>query len=245
MLAKNENLGLFLQARMGSTRLPGKVLMEIGGKSVLALMVERIRQTEYGDRLFVLTSDRAIDDVIAQYAATVDLPCFRGNEKDVLDRFIRAARHWGVEHIVRLTADSPFLSLRALTDTVEGYFRHRAPDYYFIEGYPVGIGSVEAMSRDALSRARRETATDQEYFREHVMTYLTAHPEWFRVVIEPAPKRYQNQPWRLALDEKKDLQLMRLVFDKLGGNLDLDRIFELFRREPKLAEINKKVVQKS
>jgi len=243
-LEENKELGLFLQARMGSTRLPGKVMMKIGGKSVLALMTERIKQTKYGEHLFLLTSSRPIDDVIEQFALAEHISCFRGSEIDVLDRFVQAAKHWHVKYILRLTADSPFFSQKALVDTVDGYFRRQKPDYYFIDGYPIGIGSVEMMSTAALQRALQETIPGQTYFREHVMTYLTTHPELFRVVIEKTALRYQNERIRLALDEENDLRLLRIVFDKLNGDLDTDHIFELFENEPELAEINEDVIQK-
>lgn len=239
---KNNNLGIFLQARMGSTRLPGKIFELISGKTALKMLVDNIKKTEFGDNLYVLTSINSTDDVVEKFAKRENLKYFRGSEKDVLDRFYQAAIKFKIFDILRLTGDCPFLSMKVLTDNIDQYYNHMRPDYYWVNGYPRGLGDAELFTFEALSMSYKLTA--KQHYREHVVTYILDHPDKFKVVVEKAPAKYRRSNIRLTLDEQADLDLLRAVASKLNGKTDLDSIIELFNKEPGLVLINKRVRQK-
>lgn len=236
------SLGIFLQARMGSQRLPGKTFKRIGGRPVLKIMADNIRRTPYGGKLYLLTTTSARDDKIIKFAEKEHIRHFRGSEHDVLDRFVRAARCFDVDDVVRLTGDCPFLSMDVLTENIRAYYRAGRPDYFFVRGYPNGIGAVEVMSKKALELCHKRARGT--YYREHVVTYLEDHPKSFRLVIRRAPASYFWPNLRLTLDEPADLHLLRKVYAELDGHTGMRNIFRLFRSRPELASINAHVRQK-
>lgn len=227
---------------MGSTRLPGKIFKLIGGKPAIKILTDAIGKTEFKNCLYILTSTNQADDIVENFAKREHIKCFRGKEKDVLDRFFQAACAYKISDIVRLTADCPFLSMKVLIQNINSYYQLNRPDYYFKKGYPRGIGDVELFTFSALAASHLEAT--EFYHREHVMTFIESRPEKFRAVIEEGEPKYMRPDIRLTLDEQADLDLLRQVYDKLAGKIDLERIIELFNQEPELILVNKNVKQK-
>ena len=146
-----------IQARMGSTRLPGKVLAEVVGQPMLFHVVNRARRARTLDGVIVATSDSQADDVVSQFCREVGVTCFRGSEADVLDRYYQAARHFDIATIVRLTADCPLLD-PLVVDRVVQAFETGGCDFVsntFERSFPDGL-DTEVFSRDALERAGEE-----------------------------------------------------------------------------------------
>ncbi len=166
---------VIIQARMGSSRLPGKVLLDIAGQPMLARVVERARWAKTVDQVIVATTTEPADDPVADFCHAHAYPCYRGSLQDVLDRYYQAARLFQVSVIVRLTADCPLIDPALIDQTVQAF---RAGDYDFAcnrlpppygRTYPIGL-DVEVCTFEALQRAWREA--DQLHQREHVMPYL-------------------------------------------------------------------------
>lgn len=185
---RHGKLGIILQARMGSTRLPGKSLMPLAGKPMLQRIVERLQACRRSDLLVVATTSLEQDLPLAALAAELGAAAFRGSERDVLDRYLRCARHFGLEHIVRATGDNPFVDPEECDRLVDFYFT-RQVDYATVstegaDGYPVGVG-VEIFGMHALERSWREGAAPQH--REHVNEYILENPGMFSLARMPAP----------------------------------------------------------
>ena len=146
-----------IQARMGSTRLPGKVLMDLGGKTVLARVVDRLRRATLVNEILVATTDSIADDAIIQECRRIEVSSFRGSENDVLDRYYQAALLTTGEGIVRITSDCPLIDPQIADDTIRSFLDLR-PDYAsnsLDRTYPRGL-DTEVMTRDALACAWRE-----------------------------------------------------------------------------------------
>ena len=111
LIDMNKDLGIFIQARMGSTRLPGKIFKDIGGRPALKIMIDNLKNIGYSDLIYILTSTEKQDNVVEDFATMEGVKCFRGSENDVLDRFFQAAKKNKINDIVRLTGDCPFLSM--------------------------------------------------------------------------------------------------------------------------------------
>lgn len=203
-----------IQARMTSTRLPGKVLMPAAGRPMLAHQLDRVRRAETVDAICVATTTNADDDPVVALAEAEGVAVFRGSEPDVLDRFVQAADSVGAEIAVRLTGDCP-LSDPALIDAVVGVFRDSDPavDYAtnsFPRTWPIGL-DIEVASMTALRAANAE-ATDN-YDREHVMPFLYRQPERFRIARYPATEDLSGYRW--TLDERSDYELLVRILEAL------------------------------
>jgi spore coat polysaccharide biosynthesis protein SpsF len=224
-----------IQARMGSTRLPGKVLKTLAGKPVLWHVVERARSARGIDEVVVATSTAPGDDSVAAFAAEIGYPCFRGSEDDVLERYYQAALEYPAEHYVRITADCPALSPALAARTVGN---HLANDnqltYVDVErGYPRGY-DVDVFTGDILTWLH-ENCTEPDD-REHVNLYLFKHLDEFKSeAIRPEDGRGLSH-YRLTLDTPEDYELLSAVFDRLYAEgeapFELEEVIEILREKP-------------
>lgn len=226
-----------IQARMTSTRLPGKVMADVAGRPLLDHVIARARQAGAVDRVVVATSKRGSDDTIAEYCGRVDIPCFRGSHDDVLDRYYHAAQHLEAESIVRLTADCPLLD-PAVIDKVVHHFRAGGHDYVsnaLEPSYPDGL-DTEAFRGSALERAWREAKLTSE--REHVTAFIWKHPELFRVANVANDRDLSHLRW--TVDEPEDLEFVRAVYSHLGPapTFGMNDILMLLEDRPELGRIN-------
>jgi len=231
-----------IQARMGSTRLPGKVLAEVSGRSVLARTVERARRATRAAETVVATTERPADGAIEEECRRLGAPIFRGSEADVLDRYLRAARLFRAEVVVRVTADCPLID-PGVMDRVIGAFLVEGPDYAsntLERSYPRGL-DTEAFSLEALTRAWIEAA--EPAHREHVTSYLWKNPGRFRLLSVRGDRDLGHHRW--CVDEAADLELIRAIYRRLGDEPAWEEVVALVEREPGLAAMNARVRQKS
>jgi spore coat polysaccharide biosynthesis protein SpsF len=237
-----------VQARMGSTRLPGKVVEPVAGEPLLARVVERVQAMAAVARCVVATSTASRDDAIAALCAERGWDCFRGSEEDVLDRYYRAAVAFAAEHVVRITADCPFVCPHE-TDRVIRRHLDAGADYthnitVWGSGMPLGTGA-EVFTFATLERSWREGLAP--HHREHVDEYVGDHPELFRIVRVDAPPRLRRPELRLTVDTVEDLALTREVYERLarpGELIELADVIALLDEHPELLELNRGVVQK-
>ena len=233
-----------IQARMGSTRLPGKVLRQIGSGSMLAQVVERSRRAPALSEVVVATTVRREDDRIVEECARLCAPVTRGSELDVLDRYREAARARQAEAVVRITADCPLIDAEVIGRVVDAFLEQR-PDYASnkIEPttYPRGL-DTEIMTRGALERAWREAK--EPYERVHVTPFFYEQPGRVRALAVRNDRDFSHYRW--TVDTPEDLAFVRAVWERLGpGNAFSWRaVLALLEREPALAEINGGIVQK-
>jgi len=237
-----------VQARTGSSRLPGKVLKELAGRPMLAHLIERLKACAAYDRIVVATTVNRRDDPVAELAGGAGVGVFRGDEEDVLSRYARAAVEFGAEVVVRVTADCPLVDPVTSAETVR-YFLSGDFDYAGAgvgSGLPRGL-DTEVFTRAALEEAHR-MATDQPS-REHVTYYIYHHPERFRLAPPyEAPPELQRSHYRLCVDEEDDFRLISEVYRRLyrpGEIIDIRDVIRLLDREPALAAINSGVAQKT
>jgi len=235
-----------IQARMTSTRLPGKVLLRAAGREMLAHQIDRVRRARSIDAICIATTTNAADGPVAALAEREGVAVFRGSEHDVLDRFVKAADHVGADVAVRLTGDCP-LTDPALIDAVVDVFRTAEPpvDYAsnsFPRTWPIGL-DVEVASVPALRTAAAEAG--DPYDREHVMPFLYRQPARFRTAGFPAPTDLTGYRW--TLDEATDFELLRKILEAL---LPANPVFgwrdviALLEAHPEWRSLNAGVAQK-
>jgi len=245
-----------IQGRMASTRLPGKILADISGKPMLARVHARTARCALVQDVIVATTTDSSDDPVADYCAQNGIPCFRGSQYDVLDRYHAAATVTGADVIIRITADCPVIDpllidqvAAAVLDDGYDFACNRLPPPWR-RSFPVGL-DVEACTVAALGRAWSEAG--EPHHREHVMPYLYegvelqlessvrevgVSPHGFRVALLHHTQDLGSQRW--TVDVPEDLEFIRQVFAHFKGRDDftwLD-VLALLRAEPALVRIN-------
>jgi spore coat polysaccharide biosynthesis protein SpsF len=232
-----------IQARMGSTRLPGKVLMDICGKTVLERVVRRVRHAQTVEEVVVATTTSAQDDAIADACARLDVSCFRGPEYDVLDRYLRAAEEFEADVIVRITSDCPLIDPQLIDQVVARLFELRADFACNVlpRTYPRGL-DVEVFTREALRKAW-ELST-QPHQREHVTPLFYERRDLFNFAAVLGEPDYSRHRW--TLDTREDFRLITAIYEYFEGREEFGwrQAVTLMERLPELAAINAHVRQK-
>ena len=217
-----ESTGIILQARMGSTRLPGKVLARIGGRTVLEHCVRRLEYSKFP--VLVATTEQGEDDIVERAARSLGAEVHRGPVDDVLTRIIDAAKAFGFTEIIRATADNPFVDMGAARRASAA--RQRAAADHAIEcGLPIGA-AVEAVTLEALIRAR--TLVTDPYDREHVTSLVRRDPS-FRALRAVAPGLIRRGGLRLTVDTPDDLAVAREIHTELGRGDELVELADIIQ----------------
>lgn len=235
-----------IQARMGSTRLPGKVLMPLAGKPVLWHIVHRLRKCRMVDVVAIATSTGSQDDPLALWATEAGIPLVRGPEDNVLERYLLAARQLNADIVVRVTGDAPLVDPALIDHMIELLIEKNA-DYCTGEPGVVAIHEGFApLTRKALEKIGIEGASEAAG-REHVDGYIKQHPDQFSIVHVPIPEAHRISGTRVSVDTPADLEFLSLLYHELGaeaGEIDVADAVALLKRRPELLSINAHVRQK-
>jgi len=194
-------IGLILQARMNSRRLPGKILKRIGEKPLLVHIVDRLSFLRHSIQFVLATSDLRGDDVVASFCGSYCLECFRGDEQDVLDRYYLCARKYGFQHVIRLTGDNPFVDVEELDRLIDFHLDMEADYSHSFDALPVGVGS-EIFTFDALERSYFHGT--KPHHREHANEYMLENPSLFSTVHLQVPLPKNRPDVRLTVDTVED-----------------------------------------
>jgi spore coat polysaccharide biosynthesis protein SpsF len=206
-----------IQARMGSTRLPGKSLERIDGRTLIEQVVYRLKMSKLIDWIVLATTEKEQDDALARFAEQHEIECYRGSEDDVLLRFYECAVRCNAEVIVRVCADNPFLYIKGMDDMIDDHINANRDFTYngvHKEGAPLGMVS-EVISFNALERAHREAR--EKHQREHVTPYFKENPDKFKIRTYPVPKWLQRRDISLSIDTQKDIDRVRKIMSAFKG----------------------------
>jgi spore coat polysaccharide biosynthesis protein SpsF len=234
-----------IEARMTSSRLPGKVLMEYDGRSMLELMVNRVRQVKEIRRIVVATTINESDQEIVDEARRLGVDYFRGSENDVLERVIGAAEKFSASTIVALTGDCPLIDPNLIQECIDT-FAMKEPDYLsnaLIRSYPDGM-DVQVLRLSALKKS--SAITNDRVEREHVTLHITRNPNIFTLHNVLAPLNLTWPDLGLTLDEIDDFQFISEILSNFSPRNDFScaEIIEFLRENPSLIKINSRVVRK-
>jgi len=236
-----------VQARMGSSRLPGKVLKKIKGHPMIYWVVTRASKAQCVDQTIVATTVDRSDDPIYKWCSDKDVVCCRGSEFDVLDRFYRCARAQNADIVVRVTGDCPLVDPNLIDDLLRefsakkvDFAANRLPPPY-LRTFPIGL-DVEIASFGALEKAWKEAQAVFE--REHVMPYLYNEPGRFKTFILDHPIDYGSERW--TVDTPEDLEFIQAVFNELENTDSFSwlEILSILKAKPHLRAINAEVRHK-
>ncbi len=237
-------IAAIVQARMGSSRLPGKTLADVAGRPMLARLVERARRIDGVQAVIIATTDQPADDAIVAFAAQAGLSVHRGSETDVLDRVHGAAARFGVSVIVRVTPDCPILD-PVIAGRVLARFRAAGGALDYVSNtqpptFPDGQ-DTEVFSFAALATAWREARLASE--REHVTPFIWKQPQRFRVANVTHAENLSHLRW--TVDEPADLEFVRAIYRRLGAEqpFGMPEVLELLAREPALFDLKRSLTR--
>ena len=231
-----------IQARTGSSRLSGKILLKIKGKTMLEHMIERVSKSKKLDKIVIATTDQKNDDVIISLAKKLNIDYFRGSEDDVLDRYYNACNEYDADIVVRLTSDSPLLDGKIIDDVIEEY---TSGDYDFVgtlapspRTFPDGLG-VEIFSSKLLSDAQLNAKKLDE--REHVTLYFLRQPNKFK--LHRIDFKNNSSKYRFNLDYPEDYTFLKKIYENFYSkdkNFQIDDVIQWLEKNPDIFQINKR-----
>ncbi len=241
MIAEHR-VAIIVAARMGSTRLPGKCLEDLGGKPLIEQLLLRLRRSRHADKLVLATTTREEDAVFDEFSALADV--FHGDENDLIKRHLDAAK--GFELIVRVTGDNPFTDPAWVDRALEEHVRvgpaltstrHIAPDGSVIRSLPKGL-SIDVLSYEHLA-AIHEAPDLTPADREHVIPYFFSHPEQHPVHLLPVPESLRRPELCLSVDTRDDLLLARTIARAVNmTTVTLEELYALLDRHPGWRTLN-------
>ncbi len=246
----DQKVGVIVQARMGSTRLPGKILKFLNGKErVLDVLIKRLKLSKATNDIIIATTPDVKNKAIIQAAKEFGVKYYVGDEENVLQRYFEAAQEYSLDIIVRVTSDCPFVDPSILDNMISLY---KTNNYDYMRNvdtttnFPRGF-EFEIFSFKVLKKVFENAKTKPE--KEHVTYYIYSHPELFRLhsYNDANLKKFNNL--RLTIDEEQDFILCKKVYKRLkekkkGINFTVYDIFEIIEESPELMNINKDIHQK-
>lgn len=242
-MGSSMSIGVIIQARVGSSRLPGKVLLEVMGKTILEYVIERVRESKKLEQVIVATTNKKKDKPISDLAKKLKVDLYRGSENDVLDRYYQAAKKFQLEHIVRITADCPLIDSKVIDNVVDYYFDSGA-DYSsntLEETFPDGQ-DVEVFSLESLKEAWQNAELLSE--REHVTSYIIKNKDSFKLTSFKNSTNLSLKRW--TLDEKEDFVLIKSVIENLypsNPGFRMDDILFFLRNNPQIDQVNRFIMR--
>ena len=228
-----------VQARMGSTRLPGKVLKTIVNKPMIELLLTRLSQSSELNEIVVATSDDSQNDQLQLVVESLGFSCTRGSEKDVLSRFYESAKFSGADIIVRITGDCPLVDSILVDECIKGYKNSNVDYFSNVDpaSYPDGL-DIEVMSFESIKRANNET--DSDFDREHVTSYIRNSDSFSKASMRHI-EDLSNQRW--SVDEPEDLVVVTNIFEHFSPDIlfDWKQVLELRKLQPELFTENQQI----
>ncbi len=231
-----------IEARMGSTRLPGKVLEDIHGAPALSRLLRRLRQAKRLDGIILATTTNPDDDVLVEWADKEGIPHHRGSEEDVLARVVEAQQKMRSDIVVEICGDTPLLDPTVIDLAVETFAANTCHlvTTARVRSFPDGLDVEVFRLKDLLEVER---TVSHRAAREHVSLHFYDHPQTYRIFDLTAPDGWSRPEIRLVLDEASDLKLIREIYQRLepqwGDDFTTTDIIQLFDADPSLGDINK------
>jgi spore coat polysaccharide biosynthesis protein SpsF len=218
-------VGIILQARMGSTRLPGKIFMNIGPRNLLEHILYRLKSLQHDTQTVIATSTSPKDDIVQEFCVSHHVVYFRGSELNVLERYYSCAKKYGFKHIVRLTGDNPFTDIEELDNLIDLHVKTKGDYTHSFSVLPIGVGA-EIFTFEALEKSYVKGTEDNH--KEHVNEYILEHPELFATKILSVSKKKNRPDARLTIDTREDLLHARYIVEhSMMDYVDTEKAIEL------------------
>ncbi|MGK0179060.1 MAG: spore coat polysaccharide biosynthesis protein SpsF [Nitrospinales bacterium] len=233
-----------IQARMGSTRFPGKSVRLLKGLSILEHIIIRLQQVPEIDQIQLATTEAETEAPLIKIAKKHNIAVFQGSEEDVLKRFIQAGETIEAQHLVRICGDNPLIDIPLLRSLIKAHLQSHSD--YTISANPIPLGTgCEVVCLKTLKKIE-EQAHELKY-REHVTTWFHDHNDKFTITRIEAPSYLRNRNFRLTVDTPQDFALMEKIFSEFNphSTIDLEDVITFLETHPEAVSLNSEVVQKN
>lgn len=247
------NIAFLIQARLGSTRLPGKILKPFfQEKSILDLLIEKLRSVP-DTNIILATSTSSTDNQLEVFAKDKNIDLFRGSESDVLERFIKAAEQFKAKQLIRVCSDNPFLELKSIKELI--LYVKENPEYDYVSFNVNGTPSIkthygfwtEYVTLDTLHKV--SNFTNEPLYHEHVTNYIYTHPEKFKIkLLETSKELIKHNNIRLTIDTETDFQNAQTIYKELKRTINyptIDDIINYLDNHPQYYQIMKQEISKN
>jgi spore coat polysaccharide biosynthesis protein SpsF len=234
---------VIIQARMGSTRLPGKVLRKIEDKTVLGHIVDFLKNAKNIDKIIIATTNLPEDNEIEKTSKNHKVDCFRGDSKNVLKRYYECAKMYKADIVIRLTGDNPMID-STLIDSIIKECKKEKYDYIsnvIDKSYPIGYSTCEGFNFNLLSNLFKNQQDSDSL--EHVTYHIRKNPSMYKIKSIKAPKDIERSKWRLSIDYEQDITLMKKIFSNIyvpGKSFEYRQVVDFLDKNPELLKINDK-----
>lgn len=237
-----KKIPLLLQARMGSSRLPEKILLPVLDKQLLKLTIERINQSKFVEEVILLIPDASTDDILQSFAIDEKIKFFRGNEKNCLDRHYQAAKYFDIDVFAKTTSDCCLIDSRVIDEVIELYFS-KSPDCDYVSNicpptFPDGL-DIEVFNFSTLEKTWELAKSD--FDKEHTTTFIRNNPNLFKIINHEHSKSNLFKKHRWCLDFEDDYLFIKTIFEKLylnNNNFSMENILELLDNNKEINMIN-------
>lgn len=237
-----KKIPLLLQARMGSSRLPEKILLPVLDKQLLKLTIERINQSKFVEEVILLIPDASTDDILESFAIDEKIKFFRGNEKNCLDRHYQAAKYFDIDVFAKTTSDCCLIDSRVIDEVIELYFS-KSPDCDYVSNicpptFPDGL-DIEVFNFSTLEKTWELAKSD--FDKEHTTTFIRNNPNLFKIINHEYSKSNLFKKHRWCLDFEDDYLFIKTIFEKLylnNNNFSMENILELLDNNKEINMIN-------
>jgi spore coat polysaccharide biosynthesis protein SpsF len=236
-----KKIGIIIQARMESSRLPNKVLMDIDGKPLLEFIIKRLKRLE-NIEIIVATTNQKADNKITELCTPINIPYYRGSTENVLERYIECAQKFNIDIIIRVCSDSPFIDQEGILNLLDTYKKNPTADLIHNKhkyGYPFGTGA-ELVTLKALEIAQKYAT--EKYQKEHVLPYILENPNKFKIIQVNAPPKLIRPGYFLTIDYPEDLDLIKKIIEIISFKekeyIPLELIIILLDTNQDLVKIN-------
>ena len=233
-----------IQARMGSTRFPGKSIRLLNGLPILEHIIIRLKQVPEIDQIQLATTNAKTEAPLIEIAKKHKVAVFQGSEEDVLKRFIQAGKAIEAQHIVRICGDNPLTDIPLLRSLITAHLESHAD--YTISADPIPLGTgCEVVYLETLKKI--EDKAREIKYREHVTTWFHDHNDKFTITRIKAPSYLRNRNFRLTVDTLQDFALMEAIFSELNPHsiIDLEDVITFLETHPEAVSLNSEIVQKN
>ncbi len=237
-----KKIPLLLQARMGSSRLPGKILLPVLDKQLLKLTIERINQSKFVEEVILLIPDSSTDDILERFAIDEKIKFFRGNEKNCLDRHYQAAKYFDIDTFAKTTSDCCLIDSRVIDEVIELYFSNSSNCDYVSNicppTFPDGL-DIEVLNFTTLTKTWELAKSD--FDKEHTTTFIRNNPNLFKIINHEHSKSNLFKKHRWCLDFQDDYLFIKTIFEKLyqnNNNFSMQNILELLDNNQEINMIN-------
>jgi spore coat polysaccharide biosynthesis protein SpsF len=240
---KFNNIGIIIQARMGSTRLPAKIMLPVNGRPILGFQIDRLKKINIP--LYIATTNKISDNTIEEFSRKNHLNFFRGDENNVLSRYFECASHFNLDVIIRVTSDCPLIDEELIKASVEEYINEGNLNLYYSNtikrSFPRGF-DFEIFSFELLSEAKKNAIDLIDL--EHVTPFIWKN-KGGKTELKQLVAKTDNSVFRLTLDTKEDFMLLKLLIEEHRANeLKGEEIIRIMQNHPELAKINAHIEQK-